>query len=258
MLRSKSIFPRYVVLIFLFVLVLGSAILAAPSRSLARSDMHAQDSSNHGTSAGSRTPAKSAVTMPEGDGKAILTEHCQECHELAYITKAHKTSDDWQATVQAMIDKGAGVPSDKVDTLVRYLAKNFGFEESEPASSAPPVASPSAANSPAPTSPTDAPVIATSQAAKPTVELPEGDGKAIANEFCQDCHRLTNLTKSHKPLDDWQDTIQTMIERGARIPPEKVDILAQYLAKNFGPQTSTPAGIASPSAPLNGSSPANR
>jgi hypothetical protein len=48
-------------------------------------------------------------------------------------------------------------------------------------------------------------------------------------------------------MDDWQDAVQTMIERGARIPPEKVDILVQYLAKNFGPQTTTPAGVASPS-----------
>jgi len=245
------------VLIFLFDLVLGSAILAAPSNSLARSATPAQDG-NQATAPGSRASSKRAVVMPEGDGKAIATEYCQECHELAYITKAHKTSDDWQATVEAMIDKGAGVPPDKVDTLVRYLARNFGFETSEPVVSAPAVAAPSTANPPAATSPSDAPVIATSQGAKPAVELPEGDGKAIATEFCQDCHRLTNLTKSHKPLDDWQDTIQTMIERGARIPPEKIDILANYLAKNFGPQTTTPAGIASPSAPSNASSPTNR
>jgi cytochrome c5 len=185
--------------------------------------------------------------MPDGDGKEIATQYCQECHELSYITKAHKTSDDWQATVQAMIDKGAGVPADKVDTLVRYLAKNFGFEASEPAAAASAVPAPSTANPPAATAPSDAPVSATSQAAKPAVELPEGDGKAIATEFCQDCHRLTNLTKAHKTMDDWQDAVQTMIERGARIPPEKVDILVQYLAKNFGPQATTPAGVASPS-----------
>jgi len=45
-------------------------------------------------------------------------------------------------------------------------------------------------------------------APKPVV-LPEGDGKPIAEEFCQECHRLTNLTKAHKNLDDWKDTIHT-------------------------------------------------
>ena len=257
MLRLKFISSRSVALSFLFVLVLGFAILSAPSKSQARSNMRAQDSSQ-ATAPSSHPSSKRAEAMPEGEGKAILTEHCQECHELSYVTKAHKTSDDWQATVQAMIDKGAGVPPEKVDTLVRYLAKNFGFETSEPVAATPAVATPSTANAPAAATPSDAPAIPSSQTAKPMVELPEGDGKAIATEFCQDCHRLTNLTKSHKPLDDWQDTVQTMIDRGARIPPEKIDILVQYLAKNFGPQTSTPAGTASPSAPSNGSSPANR
>ncbi len=53
------------------------------------------------------------------------------------------------------------------------------------------------------------------------VELPEGEGKAIATENCQACHKLTNLTKAHKNLDDWKDTVQTMIDRGANVPPDK-------------------------------------
>jgi hypothetical protein len=34
------------------------------------------------------------------------------------------------------------------------------------------------------------------------VELPEGEGKPIATEFCQDCHRLTNLTNAQMSADD--------------------------------------------------------
>jgi hypothetical protein len=36
-------------------------------------------------------------------------------------------------------------------------------------------------------------------------------------------------------LDDWKDTVQMMMDRGSRLPPEKVDALLQYLAKNFAP-----------------------
>ncbi len=68
------------------------------------------------------------------------------------------------------------------------------------------------------------------------VELPEGDGKPIATEYCQDCHRLTNLTRAHKSPDDWVETVQTMMDRGARLPQEDVDILVKYLAKNFPPK----------------------
>jgi hypothetical protein len=94
---------------------------------------------------------------------------------------------------------------------------------------------------------------------KPAVELPDGDGKAIATEYCQDCHKLTNLTKARKNPDDWHDTVQTMMDRGARLPQEKFDMLVQYLAKNFGPQpVAPPAGPGSPEASPAGSSPSNR
>jgi mono/diheme cytochrome c family protein len=79
------------------------------------------------------------------------------------------------------------------------------------------------------------------------VELPEGDGKAIATENCQACHKLTNLTKAHKDLDDWKETVQTMIDRGANVPADQVDTLVQYLVKNFGPKdASAPAPAAPP------------
>jgi cytochrome c5 len=108
------------------------------------------------------------------------------------------------------------------------------------------------------TGPTAATTASPSQP-KPAVELPEGDGKAIATEYCQDCHKLTNLTKARKNPDDWHDTVQTMMDRGARLPQEKFDTLVQYLAKNFGPQPAVPAaGVGSPEASPAGSSPSNR
>jgi len=94
---------------------------------------------------------------------------------------------------------------------------------------------------------------AVSPAAAPSapkpVEMPEGDGKPIATEFCQDCHKLTNLTKAHKNLDDWKETVQTMIDRGANVPADKIDILAQYLAKNFGPKDASASVAPSTAAP---------
>jgi hypothetical protein len=93
---------------------------------------------------------------------------------------------------------------------------------------------------------------------KPQIELPDGDGKAIAMEDCQACHKLTNLTKAHKSLDDWRDTVQTMMDRGANVSQDKVDTLLHYLAKNFGPKAAAPAGTPSPDAPPAASSPSNQ
>jgi mono/diheme cytochrome c family protein len=67
-------------------------------------------------------------------------------------------------------------------------------------------------------------------------ELPEGDGKQLAMEYCQDCHSLTSITTAHKSGDEWRETVMDMIDRGARLPENKIDTLVQYLAKNFGPK----------------------
>jgi cytochrome c5 len=188
-------------------------------------------------------PAAKPVELPEGDGKPIATEYCQMCHKLTNLTKAHKDLDDWKDTIHTMMDRGAAIPDDKVDVLAAYLFKNFGPKDAASAAIAP---------APAPATPAPTPDPAAPGAAAPAkaavVVLPDGDGKAIATENCQACHKLTNLTKAHKNLDDWKDTVQLMIDRGANVQPEQVDILVQYLAKNFGPKdTSAPAPPAPPS-----------
>ena len=189
--------------------------------------------------------APKPVQLPDGDGKPIATEYCQECHRLTNLTKAHKSEDDWKDTVQTMIDRGARIPDDKVDTLVKYLAENFG---PKPATADPnaggAAAAPPSGGSLAAGSSSDSPAAS---AAPAKVELPDGDGKEIATENCQACHKLTNLTKAHKSPDDWKDTVQTMIDRGANVPPDKVDILVQYLAKNFGPKDASAPASAAPS-----------
>ncbi|HWF12917.1 MAG TPA: hypothetical protein VG272_04210 [Candidatus Acidoferrales bacterium] len=198
--------------------------------------------------AGQATPPPAApaapkpVELPDGEGKPIATEYCQDCHRLTNLTKAHKSLDDWKDTIHTMIDRGARLPDDKIDTLAKYLAANFAPKtDAAPAGGSVPAAA-GPAGSP------DAGAPATPAPGKVVVELPEGEGKAIATENCQACHKLTNLTKAHKSLDDWKDTVQLMMDRGANVPPEKVDTLVQYLAKNFGPKD--PAAPAAP-APSN-------
>jgi cytochrome c5 len=187
-------------------------------------------------------PAPKPVELPDGDGKPIATEFCQMCHKLTNLTKAHKDLDDWKDTIHTMIDRGASIPDDKVDILAEYLAANFGPKDAGSAANAP--AADPGTQVPSP----DAAAPSAPAPAKAVVELPDGDGKAIATENCQACHKLTNLTKAHKDLDDWKETVQTMIDRGANVSPDQVDTLVQYLAKNFGPKdVSAPAPAAPPS-----------
>jgi len=244
------------------ILVHGvSAVPAAALRFAARQD----------AGQAAAPPAASApkpVVLPDGDGKAIAEQYCQACHRLTNLTKAHKSADDWKDTIQTMIDRGADIPPDKVDVLVPYLVKNFGPKDASAPAGAPPASDAAAAPAPTATTPSPAATAATPAPATPSsstdaapttaaaapaapkpVELPDGDGKAIAIEDCQACHRLTNIVKAHKNLDEWKDTVQTMIDRGADVPADKIDILVQYLAKNFGPNGSSQP--ATPSMPVN-------
>jgi mono/diheme cytochrome c family protein len=267
---------RTAVLLSLLGLVLGLAILAAPSAGLAKSGsapravffgsaLHAsraisaadqgaaQDAAPAAPPAPKPAPAK--VELPDGNGKPIATEYCQDCHRLTNLTKSHKSKDDWAETVQTMVDRGARIPPENVDTLVQYLAQNFPPKTDAPATDAQSAPSSVAAAAPVDASAPAAAPAAPGQAKK--VELPDGDGKSIAVENCQVCHRLTNLVKAHKSLDEWHDTVQLMIDRGANIQPEQIDTLVHYLAKNFGPVTpdggtgAVSSGGAAPSSPGN-------
>jgi len=245
---SNLIFSRRASFIIALASVLGFAVLAMPSKSRAQNEATPQDSGQGTVTPAPPSQPKPAVELPEGDGKAIATEFCQDCHKLANLAKARKAPDDWHDTVQLMMDRGARLPQDKFDTLVQYLAKNFGPQAAAPAAGSTPAAAPLS----------DPPAATPAQTPK-AVELPEGDGKAIATEFCQDCHKLTNLTKAKKAADDWHDTVETMMDRGARLPQDKIDTLVAYLAKNFGPKADAPiSGTGSPDAsPAAASSPSN-
>jgi mono/diheme cytochrome c family protein len=181
----------------------------------------------------SASPRPKPVEMPDGDGKAIAVANCQACHRLGNVTGAHKSLDDWRDTVTKMIDYGANVPPDKVETLVQYLARNFGPKTDVPAADAQ-----TAPNASAPSA--EVPPGAPAKPKAATVEMPDGEGKAIAIADCQACHRLGNVTSAHKSLDDWRDTVNKMIDYGVTVPPDKVETLVQYLAKNFGPKPDTP------------------
>jgi len=239
---------RYPIIIGGLICILGLGVLVNSSRgavpvsgaAAAPLASAAVQDPGQATPPAAASAAPKPVEMPDGDGKPVATEYCQDCHRLTNLTKAHKNLDDWKDTIHTMMDRGARIPDDKIDMLAQYLVTNFGPKDAaSPASSASPVPAAQAppAGAAAPSTPAPAKTA--------TVELPEGEGKAIATENCQACHKLTNLTKAHKSLDDWKDTVQTMIDRGANVPADKVDTLVKYLAKNFGPADS-PAPASTP------------
>jgi len=67
-----------------------------------------------------------AVVLPDGDAKELISDTCSACHSLSNITNSQgHTPEEWKTTVAMMLNVGAAVPPEKVDTVTNYLIKNF-------------------------------------------------------------------------------------------------------------------------------------
>jgi mono/diheme cytochrome c family protein len=65
-------------------------------------------------------------SLPAGAGKQIVLRACVKCHNLGVVTASRKSEAEWTETVARMVSFGAAVRSPDRQTLVQYLAKNFG------------------------------------------------------------------------------------------------------------------------------------
>jgi competence ComEA-like helix-hairpin-helix protein len=71
-------------------------------------------------------PASDDTALPPGDGQAIVQQKCASCHALKVVTGKRASRQQWSTIVDQMVTRGAEVSDDDIDTLLDYLAKNFG------------------------------------------------------------------------------------------------------------------------------------
>jgi competence protein ComEA len=64
-------------------------------------------------------------------------------------------------------------------------------------------------------------------------ELPDGAGKDILLRACTGCHKAEEFPAYRHTKEEYQAIVQRMGQRGARASSEELDIIADYLAKNF-------------------------
>ena len=82
------------------------------------------------TAPAAATPAPAAATPapPPGPGLDIVNAKCSACHTTATVFSQHRSPDDWAATVQLMVDRGADLSPDESGVVIGYLAANFPAE----------------------------------------------------------------------------------------------------------------------------------
>jgi hypothetical protein len=62
-------------------------------------------------------------------------------------------------------------------------------------------------------------------------------GGALVSELCTKCHNLGEVARLRQSREQWEDTVYSMISRGAPIFPEEIDVIVDYLGEVFGPDT---------------------
>ena len=73
-------------------------------------------------------PAEAAeiAALPDGPGKALVTERCLLCHGAALIAQQRKDAAAWGRTVTQMRTWGTPIQDEDQTALVAYLAEHFG------------------------------------------------------------------------------------------------------------------------------------
>ena len=67
----------------------------------------------------------SPASSPDAEGITLLETRCTVCHNLSVIENEKGTAEEWQRTVERMIQKGAKLSADEAAILVQYLAETY-------------------------------------------------------------------------------------------------------------------------------------
>jgi mono/diheme cytochrome c family protein len=142
------------------------------------------------------------AALPPGDGRDMLATACSQCHTLAVIRAMREGPEGWRRHVYNMVTRGAQLTAREADTVVAYLASNFG-----------------------PTTPAAGAV---------KVSLPAGAGKELVETRCTACHDLERVATIKRQKAEWPALVANMVGRGAVASPEEAQTIASYLAAQFG------------------------
>jgi nitrate/TMAO reductase-like tetraheme cytochrome c subunit len=58
----------------------------------------------------------------------LVEERCVACHALSVVETARKTPQEWEETVNRMIEKGARLDDQEAEEAIDYLSEAYGAE----------------------------------------------------------------------------------------------------------------------------------
>jgi mono/diheme cytochrome c family protein len=78
-------------------------------------------------------------------------------------------------------------------------------------------------------------LFAASVAAAFSVDAEGGKARQLVLEACTACHTLDRVKAQRLTRDEWRQEIAGMLSEGVPLTDEELNLVVDYLAKNFGP-----------------------
>ncbi len=66
-------------------------------------------------------------------------------------------------------------------------------------------------------------------------DLPADKGEQLMNGSCMGCHDFRPIQTQALDKEGWTSIVHSMIEKGATVEPSDIPLLADFLAKTYGP-----------------------
>lgn len=63
--------------------------------------------------------------LPDGKGKDVVLNVCTMCHDLSRIRRGHRSPEEWEETLNSMLNEGAPLSDADYPVVLQYLSKNF-------------------------------------------------------------------------------------------------------------------------------------
>jgi competence protein ComEA len=76
-------------------------------------------------------------------------------------------------------------------------------------------------------------IVLAALAASAHAQLPDGPGKAETEKLCSQCHELSRSISLHQDRPGWEATVAKMVNLGAKASEVEIQIVTNYLSKNF-------------------------
>jgi hypothetical protein len=116
---------RYFLLIAIIILVVSACAPTSTQNPPAPQPTAVSSSSSTAVSASSPTavsaPTASSSTKTDAEMEALITEKAHDKHTLEFILSQNKTAEQWSATLDVMIGRGAKITPEMKTLIITWL-----------------------------------------------------------------------------------------------------------------------------------------